>query len=467
MGGRSVRVSGIRSLPVSLRQLTTDDEALLSICCIMANVGGRSSKPLDALRRTGRDMNGQYMPTSAPIFILACPRSGSTLLATLLGLSPAVSSPPESNMSVALEAYLSVRDTLRTAAESSHERKRAIRGARRVGEELVRRYLEAEASEVLCDKSLSNVGHASMLAEVFPKARFVCLYRHCLDVIASLIEANPWGFGAFGAAPYIARWPTNFVAGLSEMWLSAVGQQRAFTEEVPGRVWTLRYEDLVADPVAVMHELFAWVGLPTKPISESAAGATIKLPVRRDAGPADFKIAFTSEVSSGSVGRGRMVPIESLPSELMAEVNRNLVLLNYDAVSSSWNVEAAPEPKGVEVRNDVVIIRLMEESIARLDWPDEATGRVVIHLEDVRSCLHLDFTDRRAHVEKEGEIDYISRSLTIIGLATGEINVGVAMRRGEFRVARADLSAGADKSEWMLHLFRNARQTAQSALVQP
>lgn len=38
-----------------------------------------------------------------------------------------------------------------------------------------------------------------------PWGRFICLFRHCMDVIASGVEATPWGLPGDGAGPGIAE----------------------------------------------------------------------------------------------------------------------------------------------------------------------------------------------------------------------------------------------------------------------
>jgi hypothetical protein len=37
---------------------------------------------------------------------------------------------------------------------------------------------------------------------IYPEARFLCLYRHPMDVIASGVEACPWGLGGYGFDPW-------------------------------------------------------------------------------------------------------------------------------------------------------------------------------------------------------------------------------------------------------------------------
>jgi len=53
---------------------------------------------------------------------------------------------------------------------------------------------------------------------VYPEAKFVCVYRHPMDVIASGVEACPWGLAGYGFDPYMAATPGNAVQALASFW---------------------------------------------------------------------------------------------------------------------------------------------------------------------------------------------------------------------------------------------------------
>jgi hypothetical protein len=105
-------------------------------------------------------------------------------------------------------------------------------------------YLRRRGKQRWCDKSLDSHMYADMLAQAYPRAKFICLYRHCMDVIASGTEACPWGLHRFGFDPFAAQYPGNNVAGIGAYWHSC-GQQILKFEEghaasCPGsgmRIW--------------------------------------------------------------------------------------------------------------------------------------------------------------------------------------------------------------------------------------
>jgi protein-tyrosine sulfotransferase len=83
--------------------------------------------------------------------------------------------------------------------------------ARSAARKLIRWHLGRDGKRVFCEKSLPNADHAFMLAEMFPRAKFVCLYRHPLDFIASATGSSKWGFSSYGILPYASASVNNFV----------------------------------------------------------------------------------------------------------------------------------------------------------------------------------------------------------------------------------------------------------------
>src|SRR5262249_9038920 len=145
---------------------------------------------------------------------------------------------------------------------------------------------------------------AELLLRVYPEAKFVCLYRHPMDVIASGMEACPWGLNGYGFDPYIATTPGNAVMALARYWADNVAITLATEERFSDRCLRVRYEDLVIDPERVAAGLFAFLeAAPAPGISARCFSAE-----RERFGPADYKIWYTSDISSDSLGRGWSVP---------------------------------------------------------------------------------------------------------------------------------------------------------------
>ena len=191
----------------------------------------------------------------APVFILTCSRSGSTLLRFILDTHPDLACPPETSFTGAALHMLRSWDVLeragagraRLAEDQAALPEEALDAVRWAVDLAYGRYLARRGKPRWCDKSLDNVINTSILTALYPEARFICLYRHCMDVIASGIEMCPWGLSGFGFTPYAAQNPGNSVAAIASYWSDCTQAILDFEQRQPDRCHRVRYEDLVTD----------------------------------------------------------------------------------------------------------------------------------------------------------------------------------------------------------------------------
>ncbi len=272
-------------------------------------------------------------------------RSGSTLLRFLLDAHVDLACPPETNLP-ALCAQLATVWSLIEGAPLSAKRgdeppdipAAAIAGVRETMDRMVASYLARRGKKRYCDKSLGTARFAELLLRVYPGARFLCLYRHPMDVIASGVEACPWGLNGYGFEPYIATTPGNAVLALARFWADNAAITLAAEDRFPGQCLRVRYEDLVTDPEGTAAGIFAFLGAEPAPgISRACFSAE-----RERSGPADHKIWYTSAISADSVGRGWSIPAGMIPSEVLATVNEMAARLGYLQVDASWGTSAPP-----------------------------------------------------------------------------------------------------------------------------
>lgn len=278
-----------------------------------------------------------------PVFVLTGARSGSTLLRFILDSHPDLACPPETGLGGAcagMARVLGVLDGLCQAgvAGRGSVTVRAATAIRQEVEAAYRDHLARRGKKRWCDKSLDNVHCADLLAKLWPRAQFVCLTRHCMDVIASVLEACPWGLSGFGLDRYTAQYPGNNVAPAGASWLATARTMLAFEGKYPGRCRRVRYEDLVTQPEQVAAGIFSFLGVRQMP------GITREC--FRDQheanGPGDAKIWFTSAVHAGSVGRGVTVPVAMLPPAMRTSISQTLERLGYQPVTPDWNNAGVP-----------------------------------------------------------------------------------------------------------------------------
>jgi hypothetical protein len=203
---------------------------------------------------------------------------------------------------------------------------------------MVGSYLARRGKKRYCDKSLGTARYAPLLQRVYPESRFICVYRHPMDVIASGAEACPWGLNGYGFEPYIAATPGNVVMALASFWTDNVQATLAAEDRFEGKCFRLRYEDLVADPEGTAAALFEFLEMPPAPgITQRCFSAE-----RERFGPADHKIWYTSQISSESVGHGWSVPTGMIAPQLLDVMNELAGRLGYLAVDGSWGTTEPP-----------------------------------------------------------------------------------------------------------------------------
>ena len=280
-----------------------------------------------------------------PVFVLCNGRSGSTLLRFILDAHPELACPPETNLPALCVQLATVWSLIEGAPLSANRGdeppeipEAAITGARETMDRMVGSYLGRRGKKRYCDKSLGTARYAPLLTRVYPQAQFVCVYRHPMDVIASGLEACPWGLSGYGFDPYIAATPGNAVMALASFWADSVRAALAAEQQFPGQCIRVRYEDLVTDPEATTARLFEFLGAAAAPgISQACFSAE-----RERFGPADYKIWHTAEVSADSVGRGWTVPAGMIAPQLLEAINETAATLGYLQVDGDWGTTEPP-----------------------------------------------------------------------------------------------------------------------------
>jgi hypothetical protein len=426
---------------------------------------------------------------SGPVFVLCAGRSGSTLLRFLLDAHPDLACPPETRLPWLARQLATAWAVIENAPPSADGNPAdgavsapVAAGLRRSLDPMMTSYLERRGKKRYCDKSLGAAQHAGLLLQIWPEARFICLYRHPMDVIASGIEASPWGLASYGFEPYIGVPPDNNVAALARYWLdyttSIVKAEERFTD----RCLPVRYEDLVTDPDGQIERILGFIGAaPVPGIVERCFG-----PEHQRFGPGDYKIWNTSRVSPDSVGRGWAMPAGKIPEPLLARVNELADVLGYIQVGEQWGTGARPAdlrvrkndpPPGTDsARAAGRTDEPRPASVTLPDWAMGVDGRVRAGLSRVgeefarahgaraeESVLLFVSAPVWADDDAWWRLDLAAGTVTeglgdrkadtdwsLTGsaqawdrLLAGESNLGVAFRRGDLRYAdKGDAGAG-------------------------
>lgn len=210
-----------------------------------------------------------------PIFLLSLPRCGSTLLQRILAGHPAVATAAEPwlllpwlspfgyaqrssdrNFGLAGEA---INEFLSQCPDNGPRRYRET--VRAAALSLYAQHAQPDQAFFL-DKTPRYHLIAETIAETFPDARFLLLWRNPLAVISSMIDT--WLRGRF--APDI--YAVDLFDGLEALL--------HFQQAQPGRFLELHYEQLTANPEAAARRACDWLGLEYHPSMLDVSTTTIE-----------------------------------------------------------------------------------------------------------------------------------------------------------------------------------------------
>jgi Sulfotransferase family len=218
-----------------------------------------------------------------PLFVTGCPRSGTTMLASMLGRGRNVAVLPEMQYVATLlqmsgespadiARFLSRNFRFRTlglAIDETDVTNALARGGTTVLiAHIIERY--ATANSIALDRTapIHWVEHSpessrslDLLASAFPTARFIHIVRDPRAVYSSMRQLLRWNV-----------WEPRKAARL---WNISVDRCRRFVEQMPKRSFEVRYEDLVAAPEAHLRSICDFAGIAFEPSMPEGGGLKV------------------------------------------------------------------------------------------------------------------------------------------------------------------------------------------------
>ena len=184
-----------------------------------------------------------------PIFIIGCPRSGTTLLRVILDSHPHISCGPETDFLIDLPKVI-----------ARHSRRLELFGFDDAYWDMKMAdffnsfhldYAQKRGKQRWADKTPLYTAHLDLLNRLFPEAQFLHIIRDGLDVVAS--HRDRWGYLTALRA--------------TRTWVKYVSMaQRLGRTVAPGRYLEVRYEELVSDPEAKLRGMFEFLDEPWDPV---------------------------------------------------------------------------------------------------------------------------------------------------------------------------------------------------------
>jgi hypothetical protein len=201
------------------------------------------------------------------LFVIGPPRSGSTLLARMIGSHSLIMGRPEPHLLTPLahlgyyakvdkapyDAVLAAEAQREFVADLPGGEQDYIDACRAYCDTLYHRMLATKPNKRLfLDKTPAYGLILDFLAKVYPTARYVVLTRHPLAVFSSYAES-------FFNGDYAVAHAYNPIL---ERYVPAIAR---FLREKPAPTYHVVYEQLVAEPERILAEIFAFLGVPNEP----------------------------------------------------------------------------------------------------------------------------------------------------------------------------------------------------------
>ncbi len=200
---------------------------------------------VDEQIRAGRPAATRAQPPGepVPVFVVGLPRSGTTLAAELLGRHPQVGNRGELNwmqfiaQKLQQSGWRGEAQTLQTAAQLY----------------LSQLQLDDAPMPWYVDKNPLNFRYLGLVSAMFPQARVIHCVRNLRDTALSI-----W-------SQFFAHEDGNYAYSLEGIAAFAEGYERLmrhWQQQLSIPIFTLSYEDMTANPAAVLDQLTAFLGLP-------------------------------------------------------------------------------------------------------------------------------------------------------------------------------------------------------------
>jgi hypothetical protein len=185
----------------------------------------------------------------APIFVVGCQRSGTTLLRLVLDSHPAVACGPETRFLESMTRI--VGDDWPRLARYGRDKPEWLASIADWYGAMQDDYAHRRGKVRWADKTPRYALIMDFLDQLFPDAKFIHIIRDPRDVVLSHRKR----FGYVAAVKAVRKWPVYVATA------SATGQRLG-----PERYLEVRYEDLVADNDKELRRVFEFIDEPWDPI---------------------------------------------------------------------------------------------------------------------------------------------------------------------------------------------------------
>ncbi|MDF1695937.1 MAG: sulfotransferase [Saprospiraceae bacterium] len=365
----------------------------------------------------------------SPIFIICTGRSGSTLLQYIMDAHPLIDAPQELHLGPMIKKMILVFNRLNNGKfqSTSNGDKRIYTDVRNTVEDIVRSHLK---SPIWCDKSVSSIDHLDEIMAVFPDARYIFLYRDCLDFVHSALEVSKYGFEGFGFEEFVLKNPKNMVDGLVNFWCHQTEKRKALID-TSYKIHEVNYEDIVKNTIPTLTKLFQFLEL------DFDEKMLLNLFEAHRPGGGDLKVQSSNKIKDNT-GKGRLVPIKHIKEKTFRRMNEALLLVGYSTVGKDFNFTQHQNEISDEVKNFVVKqisahfdSRLQESKVPTsldqemlvidVSGEDNPTWRIDFQ---IRECIFNPKPNEKVTIHIKLRLE------TLLKIVEDKLNISMAYREG-------------------------------------
>ncbi len=203
----------------------------------------------------------QHISKITPLIIGGCPRSGTTLLRSLLGMHPFIQSPQqEYNILIFNDDKEFIQDVF-DFTDNDLSLFSSISDHIRFSEKIIEQYREKSKATYIAVKHPHHIAIIDDIFHYFPQAKFLHIIRDGRDVSCSL-RTHPKRIMKDGKIiPVNTRNPFRWCV---HRWISSINQGKQWRDS--SNYIEVTYEDLVFHPLQTMETIFDFIGI--EPIAE-------------------------------------------------------------------------------------------------------------------------------------------------------------------------------------------------------
>jgi hypothetical protein len=267
------------------------------------------------------------------VVVGGAPRSGTTLLRTLLGRHPTIASGPETTVFLRrVSSPEDIGERLGWDPAMIAQWQCESRSQVEFIERFQRAILERSGKAVWVEKTPKNAGRFRFVRRHFPYAKLVHIVRDGRDVVCSL-RRTPFAKLDHATSESVAA-----AQRCAVQWRAGVRAARRFRRDP--LYYELRYEDLVRDPEGTLRPLIEFLGLPWRDCVLVPSDQPAEKPVGIDV-DAPGAITAAGEIFASSIGRWRQDLNYADSRALHLLIGPLLVELGYEE-GVNWRAQPPP-----------------------------------------------------------------------------------------------------------------------------